>query len=248
MKKWIKSLQNLNFQQKLSLPWDLCCIKKNRLRSFFYTPMKITHSLIKLCCFVLKQTWRLYRARSMSKRQNTKWRFKLIKNVTIFIALLKNVPLGRPDSAIPKRILKKNYDNCLIPDAHTQQPYTDNLCWIRALAVSLLVTTSLETSTFMIFNAFLEKLGADSKQFLGVQLDSLRIFEDVVEKKHLYPRYRHWRWRFFGWISFELVLVVTRIKLKSYDTKTTLFTSITSTTSLNVSAMPNLRYNFQQGR
>ena len=48
--------------------------------------------------------------------------------MTIFAALMKNVPLGCPDSAIPKRILKKNYDNCLIADAHTQQPYNVNLC------------------------------------------------------------------------------------------------------------------------
>ena len=31
------------------------------------------------------------------ERQNTKWRFKLNTNVTIFAALLKNIPMGCPD-------------------------------------------------------------------------------------------------------------------------------------------------------
>ena len=41
-------------------------------------------------------------------RQNTKWLFKLITNVTIFAALLKNVPMGCPDSVIPEPLLRNN--------------------------------------------------------------------------------------------------------------------------------------------
>ena len=36
------------------------------------------------------------------KRQNTKWRFKLNTNVTIFAAWLKNFPIGCPDSVLPE--------------------------------------------------------------------------------------------------------------------------------------------------
>ena len=36
------------------------------------------------------------------ERQNTKWRFKLITNVTIFAALPKNIPMGCPDSVLPE--------------------------------------------------------------------------------------------------------------------------------------------------
>ena len=52
----------------------------------------------------------------------------------------------------------------------------------RALAVHLHGTTSLETSTFMIPNAFLEKLGCYPKQFHGVSMDNLAINENVLEK------------------------------------------------------------------
>ena len=33
--------------------------------------------------------------------QKTKWRFNLITDVTIFAALLKNIPMGYPDSVLP---------------------------------------------------------------------------------------------------------------------------------------------------
>ena len=32
------------------------------------------------------------------ERQNTKWSFKLITNVTFFAALLKNIPMGCPEN------------------------------------------------------------------------------------------------------------------------------------------------------
>ena len=54
------------------------------------------------------------------ERQNTKWRFKLNTNVTIFAALLKNVRMGCPDSLIPEPLLRNNHVNCLVSDAHTQ--------------------------------------------------------------------------------------------------------------------------------
>ena len=42
--------------------------------------------------------------------QNTKWRFKLITNVTIF-AILKNIPMGCPDSVLPESSLKNHSVN-----------------------------------------------------------------------------------------------------------------------------------------
>ena len=119
---------------------------------------------------------------STQERQNTEKRFKLITNVTISSALLKNVPMGCPDSVIPEPLLRNNHVNCLISDAHTQEPYSDNLCLFRALAVHLHGTINLEISISKIFNDFLEKLGCDPKQFRGVSIDNLPVVEDVVEK------------------------------------------------------------------
>ena len=102
--------------------------------------------------------------------------------MTIFATLLKNVPLGCPGSVIPEPLLRSHQVNCLISDAHTLQPYNDNLCLFRALAVHLHGTTNLETSTSAIFNAFIKKLGCDPKQYCGISMDNLPIVEDVVEK------------------------------------------------------------------
>ena len=77
--------------------------------------------------------------------------------MTIFAALLKNVQMGCPDSVIPEPLLSNNHGKYWISDAHTQQPYDDSLCSFGALVVHLHGTTSLETSTSKIFNAFLEK-------------------------------------------------------------------------------------------
>ena len=116
------------------------------------------------------------------ERQNTKWRFKLITNVTIFAALVKKVRMGCPDSVIPERILRNNHVNCLVSDQNTKQPYNDNLCLFRALAVHLHGITNHETSISKIFHDFLEKSACDPKQFRGVSMDNLPIVEDVVGK------------------------------------------------------------------
>ena len=43
------------------------------------------------------------------ERQITKLRFNLITNVTIFAALLKNIPMGCPHSVLPEPLLKKPF-------------------------------------------------------------------------------------------------------------------------------------------
>ena len=48
------------------------------------------------------------------ERQNTKWRFKLITNVTIFSALLKNIAMRFPDSVLPEPLLRHTQVNCLL--------------------------------------------------------------------------------------------------------------------------------------
>ena len=83
---------------------------------------------------------------------------------------------------IPEPLLRNNHVNCLVSDRDTKQPYNDNLCLFRALALQLHGTTGLETSTSKIFNDFLEKSGCDPKQFRGVSMDNLPVVEDVVEK------------------------------------------------------------------
>ena len=61
------------------------------------------------------------------ERQNTKWRFKLITNVTIFAALLKNIPMGCPDSVLPEPLLRHTQLNCLLSNKD-KEPYKDHMC------------------------------------------------------------------------------------------------------------------------
>ena len=85
------------------------------------------------------------------------------------------------DSVISEPLLRNHQVNCLIPESR-KQPYNDNLCLFRALAVQLHGTTNLETSIYRIVGGFLEKLSSNPKQFRGILIDNLPIVEDVVEK------------------------------------------------------------------
>ena len=78
------------------------------------------------------------------ERTNTMSKFYKLTNLTVFSALLKDVPMGRKDAALPEPLLKNHTINCLTFEESTRQPYNDNLCLIRALALYLHGTQRLE--------------------------------------------------------------------------------------------------------
>ena len=47
------------------------------------------------------------------ERANTKWKFYKLTNLTVFAALLKDVPMGCKDSALPEALLKNQNVKCL---------------------------------------------------------------------------------------------------------------------------------------
>ena len=47
------------------------------------------------------------------ERTNTKWKFYKLTNLTVFAALLKDVPMGCKDSVLPEPLLKNQNVNCL---------------------------------------------------------------------------------------------------------------------------------------
>ena len=67
------------------------------------------------------------------ERVNTEWKFLKLTNVTIFAALLKDIPMGCKDAVSPEPLLKNRIVNCLTFEQNTRQPYNDNLCLFRAL-------------------------------------------------------------------------------------------------------------------
>ena len=103
------------------------------------------------------------------KRSNTKWRFFKLKNLTIFAALLKDIPMGCKDAVLPESLLRNPPIYCLTFEKNTRQPYKDNLCLYRALALHLQGNERLEEETSKIFNLFLvNSTNPDPSKFQGV--------------------------------------------------------------------------------
>ena len=71
------------------------------------------------------------------ERMNTKWRFYKLTILTVFAALLKDIPRGCKNAVLPGTLLKNHTINCLTFEENTRQPYTDNLCLFCALALHL---------------------------------------------------------------------------------------------------------------
>ena len=88
---------------------------------------------------------------------NTMWRFYKLANLTVFAALLKDVPMGCKDAVLPEPLLRKGTINCLTFEEKTRQPYNDNLCLFRALALLMHGNQRLEEETSKFFNSFINK-------------------------------------------------------------------------------------------
>ena len=83
---------------------------------------------------------------------------------------------------IPEPLLRNNHVNCLISDQDTKQPYNDNLCLFRALALRLHGTTSLETSTSEIFNDWKNRV-VIRNNFVEFRWSFEFLVKDVVGKR-----------------------------------------------------------------
>ena len=115
------------------------------------------------------------------KRSNTKWRFFKLTNLTIFAALLRDMPMGCKDAVLPESLLKNHTVNCLTYEQNTKKPYKDNLCLFRALALHLHGNERIEEETSKLFNLFLvNSTNTDPSKFQGVCMDDIPSVEDIV--------------------------------------------------------------------
>ena len=115
------------------------------------------------------------------ERSNTKWRFFKLTNLTIFAALLRDIPMGCKDAVLPESLLKNHTVNCFTYEQNTKKPYKDNLCLFRALALHLHGNERLEEETSKLFNLFLvNSTNPDRSQFQGVCMDDIPSVEDIV--------------------------------------------------------------------
>ena len=91
------------------------------------------------------------------ERLSTKWRLYNLINLTVFVALLKDVPTVCKDADLPEPLLKNHTINCLTFEEITSQPHNDNLCLFQAVALHLHGNQRLEADTSKLFNLFANK-------------------------------------------------------------------------------------------
>ena len=115
------------------------------------------------------------------ERSNTKWMFFKLTNLTIFAALLKDIPMGCKDAVLPESLLRNPSIYCLTYQQNTKKTYQDNLCLFRVLALHLHGNERLEEETSKLFNLFLvNSTNPDPSKFQGVCMDDIPSVEDIV--------------------------------------------------------------------
>ena len=112
---------------------------------------------------------------------NTKWRFFKLTNLTIFAALLKDIPMGCKDAVLPESLMKNHTINCLTYEQNSKKPYKDNLCLFRAFALHLHGNERLEEETLILSNLFhVNSTNPDPSKFQGVCMDDIPSVGDIV--------------------------------------------------------------------
>ena len=120
-------------------------------------------------------------AQKTKERPKTKWTFFKLTNLTIFAALLRDIPRVCKDAILPEYLLKNHTVNCLTYEQNTKKQYKDNLCLFRALALHLLGNERLEEETSNLFNLLLlNSTNPDPSKFQGVCMDDIPSVEDIV--------------------------------------------------------------------
>ena len=116
------------------------------------------------------------------ERADTKWKFYKLTNVTVFAALLREVPMACKDTVLPEPLTKNRTVNCLTYEENARKPYNDNLCLFRALVLHLHGNEGLEEETSKLFTLFLGKnRGTNPASFQGNCLNDILIVEDLVQ-------------------------------------------------------------------
>ena len=115
---------------------------------------------------------------------NTNWRFYKLTNLIVFAASLKDVPMGCKNAFLPEPLVRIHTVNCLTFEGNTRQPYNNNLCLFRALALHLHGTQQVDEETSRLFNFFINKMGGlNPNHFQGVHMNDIpTLLRRSVEK------------------------------------------------------------------
>ena len=165
-------------------------------------------------------------------RSNTKWKFLKFTSLTISASLLKDVPMGCKDRVLPEPLLKNHNVNWLTFERNTNQPYNDNLCLFRALALHLHGNKKLEEETSRKFNIFLNNSEErDPSNFQGVHMTDIPKVEEMLQLNiFLYD---------LDFVDGELIGELARRSIQTLEKASnfyaTTITFATSTTSMHCS-------------
>ena len=169
------------------------CVLKNvengSCRYFYAHENNTVMERSKLVCTQADMTNLKYRMQKMHivdictrERSNTECKFYKLTNLTIFASLPKDVPMGCKDTVLPEPLLKNHNVNFLTFERNTRQPYNDNLCLLRALALHLHGNEKLEEETSQFFKLFLNNCGeGDPSKFQGVHLTNFPKVKDLLQ-------------------------------------------------------------------
>ena len=112
------------------------------------------------------------------EKMNTKWRIYKLTNLSVFAALLKDVPISCSDAVLLKLVLKNHTISCPRYEENTRQPYNNNLCLLPALTLHLHGTQRPQEKTSIYFKIFSNKMnGLSTDQFHGVHMNDIITFE-----------------------------------------------------------------------
>ena len=104
------------------------------------------------------------------ERSNTKWRFFKFTNLTIFAALIRDIPMGCKDAVLPESLLKNHTVNCLTFEKNT-----------RNLTMTIFASSEHLLSTCMEMRDSRKKDQSYSISFLlTVQILTLQNFKEFA--------------------------------------------------------------------
>ena len=115
------------------------------------------------------------------ERANTKWKIYKLTNFTTFASLLRDIHMGCNDTVLPDLLLKNHKVNCLTFENKTRQPYNNNLCLFRELALPLHGNEKLEEETSKTFKLFLNNSEErDPSKLQGVHMTDIPKVKELL--------------------------------------------------------------------
>ena len=124
--------------------------------------------------------------------------------------------MGCKDTVLPEPLLRNCNVNCLTFERKRRQPYNDNLCLFRALALHLHLTKN-EEETSKNFNLFPKQLWLNNpSKFQGVHMKDIPKVEDLLQLNiFLYD---------IDFVDEELIGELCRRNFQKYEKKCQAFT------------------------